>query len=65
MYITNFKSNTVTVLDGDTDETVSEIEVGTTPYGIGINVITKTLYVARERANVLTIVDSTTKTQQK
>ncbi len=60
VYITNFKSNTVTVLDGDTDKPVLEIEVGDAPYGIGINTVTKTLYVAREHADVLTIVNSAT-----
>jgi len=50
VYITNFKSSTVTVLDGETNKPVLEIEVGDSPYGIGINTVTKTLYVARERA---------------
>lgn len=59
VYITNFKSDTVTVLDGETNKPISEIKVGNTPYGIGINTVTKTLYVALERANVLAIVDAT------
>ncbi len=58
VYITNFKSNTVTVLDGDTNKPVFEIEVGKSPYGIGINTVTKMLYVAREYANILSIVDT-------
>ncbi len=60
VYITNFKSDTVTVLDGETDKPISEIKVGNTPYGLGINTETKILYVALERADILAIVNSTT-----
>ena len=58
VYITNFKSDTVTVIDGDTNQQVSEIKVGSSPYGIGINTETKMLFVALERANMLVIVDT-------
>jgi len=58
VYITNFKSNTVTVIDGNTNQQVSEIKVGRSPYGIGINTETKMLFVALERANILSIVDT-------
>src|SRR3990172_751264 len=37
VYVTNFKSTTVTVIDGTTNKPLSVIEVGRTPYGIGIN----------------------------
>jgi len=59
VYITNFKSTTVTVIDGNTNKAVSEIEVGSSPYGIGINSDTKMLYVAREHADILSIVNTT------
>ena len=62
VYVTNFKSTTVTVIDGNTNKNVSEIEVGSSPYGIGINSETKMLYVAREHADILTVVDVTSGT---
>jgi YVTN family beta-propeller protein len=62
VYVTNFKSTTVTVIDGNTNKNVSEIEVGSSPYGIGIDTKTKMLYVAREGANILTVVNITSGT---
>src|SRR3989304_4121124 len=62
VYVTNFKSTTVTVIDGNTNKPVSEIEVGSSPYGIGINAETKMLYVAREHADTLTVVNITSGT---
>ena len=58
VYITNFKSNTVTIIDGDTNQQISEIKVSSSPYGIGINTETKILFVALERANILSIIDT-------
>src|SRR3970282_2101451 len=60
VYVTNFKSTTVTVIDGTKNKPVSVIEVGSSPYGIGINTETKILFVAREHNNTLAIVDSVT-----
>src|SRR3990172_2367886 len=60
VYVTNFKSTTVTVIDGNTNTPVSVIEVGSSPYGIGINTETKILFVAREHNDTLAIVDSVT-----
>src|SRR3989337_1418888 len=60
VYVTNFKSTTVTVIDGTTNKPLSVIEVGRTPYGIGINTDTKMLYVALEYNDTLAIVDSVT-----
>jgi YVTN family beta-propeller protein len=62
VYVTNFKSTTVTVIDGNTNKNVSKIEVGSSPYGIGINSETKMLYVAREHADILTVVNVTSGT---
>lgn len=59
VYVTNFKSTTVTVIDGNTNKAVSEIEVGRSPYGIGINTVTKMLYVALEYNDTLAIVNAT------
>jgi YVTN family beta-propeller protein len=59
VYVTNFKSTTVTVIDGNTNKNVSEIEIGSSPYGIGINSNTKILYIAREHADILTVVNAT------
>ena len=37
IYITNYKTDTVTVIDGTTNQAISEINVGKSPFGIGIN----------------------------
>src|SRR3989337_1799821 len=60
VYVTNFKSTTVTVIDGTTNKPLSVIEVGKTPYGIGINTDTKMLYVALEYNDTLAIINTTT-----
>src|SRR3989338_6977034 len=60
VYVTNFKSTTVTVVDGSTNKPLSVIEVGKTPYGIGINTDTKMLYVALEHNDTLAIINTTT-----
>src|SRR3989304_1398507 len=60
VYVTNFKSTTVTVIDGTTNKPLSVIEVGRTPYGIGINTDTKMLYVALEYNDTLAIINTTT-----
>lgn len=60
VYVTNFKSTTVTIIDGNTNKQISEIEVGSSPYGIGINTKTKILFVAREHNDTLAIVDTRT-----
>src|SRR3970040_809131 len=60
VYVTNFKSTTVTVIDGTTNTPLSVINVGRTPYGLGINTDTKLLYVALEYNDTLVIVNTTT-----
>src|SRR3972149_1172801 len=60
VYVTNFKSTTVTVIYGTTNKPLSVIEVGKTPYGIGINTDTKMLYVALEYNDTLAIINTTT-----
>ena len=60
VYVTNFKSTTVTVIDGTTNTPLSVINVGRTPYGLGIKTDTKLLYVALEYNDTLVIVNTTT-----
>jgi len=60
VFVTNTKSDTISVFDGSNNNLVSVFKVGNKPYGIGINPETNILYVARERNTILTVVDGST-----
>ena len=60
VYVTNTRSDTVSVFDGTTNNLLSTFEVGSTPFGIGVNPNTNMLYVGREHSDILAVVDGST-----
>jgi len=60
VYVTNTRSDTVSVFDGTTNNLLSTFEVGRTPFGIGVNPNTNMLYVGLEHKDILAVVDGST-----
>ena len=60
IFITNEKSNTVSVINGETLEVESEIAIGERPRGIGISPDGTEVYVAVSEENLIAIFDPRT-----
>jgi len=58
MYITNFRSHTVSVVDDLTDKLLTEIKVGRFPLSVSVNL--STVYVANSRSNSISVIDTST-----
>jgi YVTN family beta-propeller protein len=57
LYIANYLSSTVDVIDGLTDKVINNITVGNYPNAIDINKFTNTIYVANDESNTVSIID--------
>jgi PQQ-dependent catabolism-associated beta-propeller protein len=57
LFVTNEKSNTVSVIDSRTGEIETTLEIGNRPRGIGLSPDHKTLYVAISEDNAIAMVD--------
>ena len=60
VYITDFFGGKLVVLDGKSNKVLESIDVGRTPFGVGINSETNMIYVGGEYANTLSILDGAT-----
>jgi YVTN family beta-propeller protein len=60
LYVTNTRSNTVSVIDTLTNNIISNITVGNFPYAITIDSFQNTIYVANERSNTVSVIDGST-----
>ena len=54
IYISNFLSNTISVIDGTTDAVIATVPVGRGPFGVDVNPTTSRIYVA----NSATVLDA-------
>ncbi len=61
IYVTNAKSNNVTVIDGATNATAT-VNVGTNPIAAAVNPVTNQVYVANHDDNTVTVIDGSTNT---
>lgn len=59
IYVANYASNTVTVIDGTTNTTTT-VAVGTYPLAIAVNPATNKIYVANVSSQSLTVIDGVT-----
>jgi YVTN family beta-propeller protein len=57
LYVANEFSNTVSVIDTETDKVQDRINVGIFPYGIDINPLNNRVYVANRGSNTLSVID--------
>ncbi|WLR42506.1 YncE family protein [Bacillus carboniphilus] len=60
LYVTNFGSNNVSVINASTNMVVDTITGITNPTGIAANSVTGLVYVANQTINVLSVIDATT-----
>jgi YVTN family beta-propeller protein len=62
IYVSNFGSNTASVIDGATDAVVATVPVGSSPLGVGVNPATNRIYVANFGSNTISVIDGATNT---
>src|SRR5579862_4610602 len=60
VFIANYGSNNVSVLDGITDSVVATVSVGPNPQAIAVDTSNHNVYVARTREGTITVLDGTT-----
>ena len=63
VYVANEYSNTVSVLDTETDMVKSSIKVGIFPYGIDINPLNNRVYVTNRGSNTVSVIDGSINTK--
>ena len=61
VYVTDFYSGKLHIIDGNTDEVIESLNVIRTPFGVGINPETNMIYVGGEYTNILSIISAVTK----
>ena len=57
-YVTNEKSDEVTVIDTDTDKVIATIKVGKRPRGVIVSPDGKFVYVANGNSNDISVIDT-------
>jgi YVTN family beta-propeller protein len=60
VYIVNFRSHSISVLDALTNKLLTEIKVGKFPLSISVNPDLGAVYVANSRSNSISVIDSST-----
>ena len=58
VYVANYGSANVTVIDGS-DNSTATIPAGTNPYDVAVNPVTNKIYVANRGSNNVTVIDGT------
>lgn len=56
IYVANFTSNTVSVIDGATNTVITNVPVGTTPAEPGVNISTNAIYVPNRDDNNVSVI---------
>ena len=59
IYVANYGSNNVTVIDGATNATTT-VAAGTSPYAVAVNPVTNKIYVANHGSANVTVIDGAT-----
>src|SRR6478752_3707819 len=61
IYVANYLSDTISVLDGNNgDKVISNIRVGKSPAGLAVDLTRNLLYVSNERLNTVSVIDGRT-----
>jgi YVTN family beta-propeller protein len=58
VYVANDGSNTVSVIDGNTNTVIATVGVGSQPEGVGVNPSTGRVYVANDGSNTVSVIDA-------
>ncbi len=59
IYVPNYGSNNVTMIDGVTNATVI-VQAGTKPFAVAVNPVLNKIYVANQSSNNVTVIDGVT-----
>ncbi|KLU66048.1 N-acetylmuramoyl-L-alanine amidase LytC precursor [Desulfosporosinus acididurans] len=62
IYVANYESNSIMVIDGTTNTIDKAISVGNTPCSVAVNTVTNKIYVANPGSNSITVIDGATNT---
>ena len=62
IYVTNYNSNNVSVINGATNTVTTTVTVGTNPYGVTVDPNTDTIYVTNFNSNNVSVIDGATNT---
>jgi YVTN family beta-propeller protein len=62
VYVSNYGSDTISVIDGGTNSVVGNITVGHQPNSIFVNTITNKLYVVNSGSDTVSVIDGSTST---
>ncbi len=62
IYVTNYGSANVTVIDGATNTVVTTIAAGTNPRSVAVNSVTNKIYVTNQGSANVTVIDGTNNT---
>ncbi len=62
IYVANWGSDTVSVIDGGTNTVINTITVGIGPGGVGVNTATGKVYVTNDQDTTISVIDSSTDT---
>src|SRR5262245_15045529 len=57
-YITNFSSNTVSVIDTSSDTVITTIPVGSGPFGGDVSAVKKRVYISNSNDNTISVIDT-------
>jgi len=60
VYVANYKSNSLSVYDGSTNNEVASVDVGLVPCGLALNADKNIVYVINEFDNSISVVDGST-----
>jgi len=60
VYVANYGSDTVSVIDDSTNAVTDTISVGTNPIGVAYDSATGAVYVANEESNTVSVIDGST-----
>jgi len=60
IYVTNLKDNTVSVINGQTNNVVATIPVGNDPQEVGVNIVTGMIYVTNNSSNSVSVINGQT-----
>lgn len=58
IYVTNFGSNTVSVINSASDKVITTIHVGTNPIGVAFNPKNNYVYVTNTNSGSVSVIDS-------
>ncbi|MDR3539830.1 MAG: YncE family protein [Desulfosporosinus sp.] len=57
IYVVNSRSNSVSVIDRETNALIHIVKVGSRPFGVGVNPVTNRIYVTNQGSDNVSVID--------